>query len=238
MIDIILEFQEPDQGEFFKESLFYFYPDIDKDKFNSLEKVQRNKYLESFFEPLYQVNESLFIEKIKDYQLYWDNNKEVIVFTFEDIFDMSLRESFNDMIGQISLNPICPRFLDTNTFDIFYLNSHKGALGLSLHEIVHFVWFKKWNEHFKDDYTEYETPSLKWIFSEIVVDAILRDDRIIDLNPYEKTSYEYFYEIEIEGKNMMDCIYDLYKNNNIISFMEKGYAYVMKYEDEIRAVMY
>lgn len=238
MIDMILEFQKTEQGDFFKESLYYFYEDIDKDKFNRLEEEQRNKYIESFFEPLYKANESLFLEKIKDYQLHWDNNKEIIISTFEDIFDIRLGELFNNMIGQISLNPVCPRFLDTYTFDIFYLNSQKGALGISLHEIIHFVWFKKWNEHFKDNYSEYETPSLKWIFSEIVVDAILRDDRIKDLNPYERTSYEYFYDIEIEGENMMDIIYDLYKSNDIISFMERGYAFVIKYEDDIRNVMY
>ena len=61
------------------------------------------------------------------------------------------------------MNPICPRFLKERFFDVFYKNSEYGALGMSIHEMIHYVWFYVWNRLFNDSYDEYETPSLKWI---------------------------------------------------------------------------
>ncbi len=57
-------------------------------------------------------------------------------------------------------------------------------LGVTLHEIIHFVWFHVWNQEFRDSYEEYERPSLKWILSEMVVESIMTDPRPSELNPY------------------------------------------------------
>lgn len=43
------------------------------------------------------------------------------------------------------MNPIGPRFLEERCFDVFYLNSERGAIGVGIHEMVHFVWFYVWN---------------------------------------------------------------------------------------------
>ena len=82
------------------------------------------------------------------------------------------------MTANISLNPISPHFLKEQSFNVFYMNSEKGALGLSLHEVIHYFWFYVLNHHFDDSYGEYETPSLKWILSEMVVETIMSDERI------------------------------------------------------------
>ncbi|MCB2286611.1 hypothetical protein LGK99_05770 [Clostridium algidicarnis] len=113
------------------------------------------------------------------------------------------------MLAYILLNPISPRYLDNDSFDIFYLNSEKGALGLSLHEIIHFVWFYVWNNHFNDNYKEYETPNLKWILSEMVVEPIMRDERVKSINPYFEGGgcmYPYFNILKIEDKPILDIL--------------------------------
>ena len=46
----------------------------------------------------------------------------------------------------MSFNPISPRYLDEQAFDVFWLNSERGALGMALHEIIHFVWFRVWQD--------------------------------------------------------------------------------------------
>lgn len=38
------------------------------------------------------------------------------------------------------MNPISPRFLSDGSFEVFYLNSGKGAIGTAIHEIIHFFW--------------------------------------------------------------------------------------------------
>jgi hypothetical protein len=144
------------------------------------------------------------------------------------------------MVGNVTLNPIEPRFLDARAFDVFYLNSERGALGVALHEVTHFVWFDVWQAHFKDNPAEYETPHIKWIFSEMAVDSVMRNDgRLHGVNPYfpDGHVYECFRAMRPEGKAVLETLYEMYKHADIIEFMERGLAYCVKHEDEIRAQM-
>ena len=146
----------------------------------------------------------------------------------------------NDMVDNVTFNPICPHFLSTKSFDVFYLNSERGALGIALHEIIHFLWFHIWGSHFNDSAKDYETPHLKWVFSEMVVDPIMRKDtRLSGINPYFEggCAYEYFYEMTINGKPILETLYEIYINLNILEFMEQVYAYCKKHEAEIKAQM-
>jgi dolichol kinase len=115
-----------------------------------------------------------------------------------------------------------------------------GYQGTALHEIIHLIWFFVWNNHFNDNNYDYETPHLKWIFSEMVVDPIMRhDERLYSINPYFESgcTYEYFYTMEIEGTPILDTMLRLYESNTIITFMEKGYKYCLEHETEIRKQM-
>lgn len=239
MIGSILELQNEDNGDFFKESLFYFYPSLDKEKFNSIQGQEKKEYLIEVMQIVYDENLLLMKEKVNYYNEYWTENKKVIIETFQEVFHMNLEDEFNNMVGNIALNPVCPRYLNTNSFDIFYLNSEKGALGIALHEIIHFIWFKIWNKHFKDEWNEYETPHLKWVFSEMIPDIIMRDERLKERNPYFNNGcvYEYFYKIVIDDKPILDTLYEMFQNMPVTEFMEKGYEYCQLNESIIRSVM-
>ena len=99
MLEAILEFQGEDQGEFFRESLYMFYPNFEKERMNSLDTEGKKEYIGSELKQIYEDNVVLLEEKIKAYQAHWDNNKEVIQKTFEEIFDMKLENDFNFMVG-------------------------------------------------------------------------------------------------------------------------------------------
>ncbi|MDU6976081.1 MAG: hypothetical protein E6370_17585, partial [Clostridiales bacterium] len=136
-----------------------------------------------------------------------------------------------------TFNPVCPRYLENNTFDVFYLNSEKGALGLSIHEIIHFVWFHVWNNYFHDSYDEYELPHLKWILSEMVVEPIMRDERLRAINPYFDGGgcvYPYFYTLKIENRPILDILYEMYQSMSMVEFMKKSYELCLEYEALIR----
>lgn len=88
--------------------------------------------------------------------------------------------------------------------------------------------------------SEYETPHLKWVFSEMVVDPIMRNEsRIKDLNPYfdDGCVYGYFYKMIVDGKPILETLDQMYKALSIIDFMEQGYNYCVKYEAVIREQM-
>ncbi|MEG2017775.1 MAG: hypothetical protein RR844_07470 [Clostridium sp.] len=116
MLEAILEFQSEEQGEFFRESLYMFYPIFDKEKMNSLDTEGKKEYIGSELKQIYEDNSELLEEKLVAYQKHWDKNQEVIQKTFEEIFHMKLENEFNSMEGKISLNPVSPRYLDTSIF--------------------------------------------------------------------------------------------------------------------------
>ncbi len=123
---------------------------------------------------------------------------------------------------------------------MFYLNSERGALGLSIHEIIHFIWFHVWNRLWQDSYAEYERPSLKWILSEMVVESVMRDERLSAINPYFPREaggcvYPYFFDMTADGVPILDTLDQMYHSRNIQTFMKDSYAYCLAHEREIRA---
>lgn len=196
----VLEFTKAEQTEFWRELFFYFYPDVDKELYNKLSNDERLRFLNDYFSSLYLKNESIIADKLYKYNNYWQNYENQITEALQDIFGIDLSDKFNDLVCRTTFNPISPRYLDERAFDNFWLESEKGALGIAIHEIIHFVWFYVWQKHFGDDPIEYETPHLKWILSEMVVEPIMRDERLGSINPYytdRQCVYPYFYTMSI-----------------------------------------
>ena len=238
-IESIMLFQTEEQTPFWSDPILYFYPQIDKNELVSRDIAGRKEYLGKVFREIYKDVKAELDGKIVCYNEHFANYKEQIEDALSDAFALDARSLYNDLVGNITLNPVCPRFLKERCFDIFYKNSERGALGLSLHEVIHYFWFHVWNDHFGDHYEEYETPSLKWILSEMVVEAIMSDQRLSTINPYFPKEnggcvYPYFQNMIIEGVSVLDKLSDLYQNNTITDFMEASYAYCVKHEQAIR----
>jgi hypothetical protein len=232
-------FETGEQRDWWRNGLFYFYPQLSKEYIDTLSFQQRKNY---YIETLYQVyrdEESNWTEKVEKYNQYWDEYEVQIADALSETFDTDTYKYFNDIVGNITLNPVCPRDLSKRSFDVFWKNSEKGALGMALHEIIHFVWFDVWQKHFQDNKNEYEAPYLKWILSEMVVEPIMHDERLSNINPYFDRNkggcvYDYFYTMNINGKPILETLLSMYKENSIIDFMEQGYSFCQRYETEIR----
>ncbi|MCL2573871.1 MAG: hypothetical protein FWE34_04870 [Defluviitaleaceae bacterium] len=240
MVDSIMMFQKDDVSDYWRDSLFRIYSHMDRAHFDSLDTKKREDYIYEVMKNIYEKELDIITHKLDRYERNWQAYKEQIEDAFSDAFGIDCRKLFNDMTCNISLNPIEPRFLATQTFDVFWLSSERDALGVTLHEIIHFVWFYVWQRHFGDDVSEYETPHLKWVFSEMVIDPIMRaDSRISGLNPYfaDGCTYSYFYDMTIDGKPILETLLDMYKRLSITDFMEQGYDYCLRNEDAIRSQM-
>ena len=238
-IDSISLFLIGEETPFWSEPIFHFYPQLDKNTLSNCNPAEKHKYLNDVFGGIYENLKEEIDKKVICYNDHFQNHKGQIECALSDAFGLDARTLFNDLTCNVILNPICPRFLKERYFDVFYLSSERGALGLSLHEVIHYFWFHVWNGHFGDSYDEYETPSLKWILSEMVVEAIMSDDRLSSLNPYfPKESggciYPYFQNMIVNGYPVLNTIDTLYRRNSITNFMEEAYAYCLKYENEIR----
>lgn len=239
MIERALDFQSEDTSDFWSAPLYHFYPQLDRAYAAALPWQERKAYFSQVLRQIY-AEEALVIEdKVKSYGAHWASCKEQITQALSDAFAIDCNAILNDMVCNVSLNPIEPRFLQSHTFDIFYKNSANGAIGETIHEIIHFVWFHVWNQLFADSYEEYESPSLKWILSEMVVEPIMRDVLLRSINPYfsrEKGGcvYPYFYTMQIGATCILDTLWEMFRSMSISEFMKNSYRYCLVHETQIR----
>jgi len=239
MIEQIMGFQTEGESDFWSEPLYHFYPQLDRAYAAALPFEKRKSYIERVLRAAYADLESTIDEKTALYSRHWANCKDQITDALSEAFSVDCRGLFDDLRCGVSMNPIEPRFLTEHSFDIFYLNSERGAIGESIHEIIHFVWFYVWNRVFGDSYDEYERPSLKWILSEMVVESVMRDERLSSINPYFPKEqggciYPYFFDMAVGGSLILDTLDEMYRSQNIEEFMKNSYAYCRRHEAEIR----
>lgn len=236
MIDSIMAFQNDGETSYWSEPLFHFFANMDQERFQALSASEKKNYLSAELGKIYREQESTINQKVNDYNYYWKKYRSQVEAALSEAFGIDVSPLFNDLRGEICLNPICPRFLQEKYFQIFYLNSERGALGMSLHEIIHYLWFFVWNQEFEDSYEEYERPSLKWILSEMVVESIMGDERLSSINPYYPGSvYDYFQTMEVDSRRVLDVLDEMYQCGDIKKFMHDSYDYCLLNEEEIRA---
>lgn len=238
-IESIMSFLSDTDSSFWSDTILYFYPQIDKQKLAGLDRPNKSKYTSDALSETYENLKGEIDRKVVCYNAHFENHKTQIDAALSDAFDLDAASIFNDLTGNVTLNPICPRYLKEHRFDVFYMNSERGALGSSLHEVIHYFWFHVWNGHFGDSYDEYESPSLKWILSEMVVEAVMSDARLSSINPYFPREnggciYPYFQDMIINGSPILDTMSALYRQNGITDFMEASHAYCIKFENEIQ----
>ena len=242
MISRIMEFQAEGESAFWSDPLFHFFPKLDKAHADSLPFSKRREYIEHTLRAIYTEIEETINKKVFMYSQYWDVCKLQISAALSDAFGVDCSSLFNDLQCNVTMNPIEPRFLKEHRFDVFYLNSERGAIGESIHEIIHFIWFYVWNQLFGDDYDEYERPSLKWILSEMVVESVMKEERLSSINPYFPREnggciYPCFFDMKVDNVLILDTLDTMYKSQSIENFMRNSFAYCKEHETEIREHM-
>lgn len=240
MIRQIMEFQSEDETAFWSDSLYHFFPQLDRAHAAALPFAEKKNYIDHVLRRVYLELEGTINEKTVLYAQHWKNCKGQIEQALSDAFQVDCRTLFNDLRCNVSMNPIGPRFLREHRFDVFYLNSEKGAIGSGIHELIHFVWFHVWHDLFGDDYDEYERPSLKWVLSEMVVESVMKDPRLSSINPYFPREqggciYPYFFDMKVKGALILDTLDEMYRRLPIREFMKASYAYCLQHEAEIRS---
>lgn len=240
IMESILGFQSDEESDFWTRPLYDFYPQLSQEHARKLPFAERKAYIEKRMRAVYAEQENLLNQKVSAYTEQWRDDREPITSALSEAFDTDCARLFNDLRCGVSLNPIEPRFLMERRFDVFYLNSPRGAIGESIHEIIHFVWFYVWNQIFHDGYDAYERPSLQWILSEMVVESIMRDKRLSERNPYFPREnggcvYPYFFTLNTSDGPALEVLDQMYHEKPMRAFMKDGFAWCRAHEQEIRA---
>lgn len=77
-----------------------------------------------------------------------------------------------------TVSPVCPRFIETNSFMVTYFYNKNAILRICAHEMSHFVYFKKLHLLFPSEDIDTEYPSKDWLLSEIVAPLLINSKEI------------------------------------------------------------
>lgn len=235
-LEFILFLQQDNKPDWWSKRLFEVFPTLDYEQARKLPESERLKYIRKEMKKLAILHNDDIQNSIKMFQTKWASVAKKLNQAYSSTFGVDCTKILNDMVGFVGLDPVCPRNVQEHTFDVFYRFDPEYALLTALHEITHFVWFYVWQEYFKDDPNEYNSPNLKWILSEIVVEPLIRNSEIGKLVKQPRyIAYSYFYNMEINGDLLFDTMKKLYlERKDIYDFMEKSYKFIQQNEPELR----
>lgn len=186
-----------------------------------LEKMLKGKKSNKFYDSTYKYADD-FIKKnkkelnikVKKYQKEWDKINDRYLKILCKHFETTCPKDIKNMTAYVSIIPIFPRFLDEWGFNVSFQNP-KSMTPISMHEILHFLYFKKWMEVFpKTKRKELDSPYLAWRLSEILCPIILNNHKDIQkLFKHKHGHYSEFQKINIGEKTMIGHFEDLYKEH-------------------------
>ena len=191
---------------------------VEKKIYSQREKLTETKLL---LENEWGLINNLFLSTLsKHFETEWPTDKET-------------------MEAKVSILPIFPRDLDTYSFYVGVRDAER-EIETTAHEIVHFLWFKKWKEVFPETPREqYEIPHLVWRLSEIMDPIILQcQPEIKELIKPKGWGYSSFEKIKIGDIGMTEHFKNLYlkcvdEGKSFENILRICYAEAQKYKKEI-----
>jgi len=232
-VDFLVEFLVgAKEADFWAKTIYSYYPVL-KEKINSnMSKDEVSNILTNFLSYHHDQIDDKVIAKFKN---AWDEINDDFFSAMEEIFEMDLPDNLNEIYVNVNTNVMCPRDLSIPSFDLFYLFDVNAVIEIFMHEIVHLVYFEKWKQIFPNyDRESFEAPHIIWRLSEMMIDPIFGDDLLIPFFKVNSMSYEEFYNIWINGQNLMAILCKMYyEKESIEDFMKSAYDFVLKYQGQI-----
>ena len=200
------------------------FPELENLKDNQ----DTNEQIEDIVKKYYYDNLNLIKEKIIEYSNIWNKYNDLYLDALSKYFEVSL-DNISIIPAYVGIIPIFPRYLDSYSFSIGIVEEEK-LIETVAHEILHFFWFEKWKEIFLDyNEEEFESPSLIWKYSEMVVDPILNSKIFKDIFKINYKAYDSFYSLYDKEVKVMDKLKEIYNENTSISNkILLGYEYIKK----------
>ncbi|MDP3026496.1 MAG: hypothetical protein Q8N63_02220 [Nanoarchaeota archaeon] len=235
-IDVMYYFLNPNKNSWnWSKGIFREYPLLQQ-KLNLIKvKNERNKIIYEFFKEIEEKKKQKLEIKKKEFQKSWDKINDKALKTLSEVVEIEWPKKDKIITGYVTLNPLCPRWIEQRIFDLFYKFNMKEMKLTSLHEILHFIYFEKWKEVFpKANEKEFDGPYLAWKLSEMVPRIILSDKRIQNILEHKPPVYREYTRLEIKNKPLLDYLQEFYDNKkDFTDFLEKSQKFIKRHEKEI-----
>lgn len=203
---------------------------LDLDYIRGNNRERGTEYLRSALEEEYLHSQPIILEKINEISERWNSISDDVIRILSDIYQYSFAEN-HIVKAYFTMNHMGPYNYEEQTFNINYRKTLDEMIESCIHELIHFYWFRKWEQLFGDKYQENE--HIVWKFSEIAIDAIFKKTELNKFCVKEKPAYQYFYDIQINGEDMIEVFRKLFEENDIAGFMEKGIQYMLDNKEQI-----
>lgn len=220
-VELLYSFSNP--NERFFHFMKNFYPDLIDNLSKTKDEKEKINICKVFAEEKTKLLKKEILEVKENFNISWDKINDSFLQILSEHLETKWLDNKN-ITAYISIVPICPRFLDDYSFSIFYKKDWSEAKVTIAHEILHFLWFKKWLEVFPETKKEnFESPNLIWRLSEIIDPIILHCHQQISkiIEPVD-WGYQSFVNIKIGEKTIPEYFKDIYKKgiNETLSFSE------------------
>jgi hypothetical protein len=186
-----------------------------------LGEILKDKKSDEYYKYVYKYSNS-FIKKnkkkldklVKEYQTQWDKINDEYLKVLSEHFETDYPIDRKIITAYVSIVPIYPRFLDEWGFNVSSRRPDR-MIAIAMHEILHFLYFKKWMEVFpKTKKGELNNPHLIWRLSEILDPIILNHNKDIQkILKSKQRHYSEFQKVKIGKKTMVEYFEDLYKKH-------------------------
>ncbi|MDP4038730.1 MAG: hypothetical protein Q8P54_02060 [bacterium] len=201
------------------------HPKIKK-VFSLKTEAEQIKFLKRYINEFRKDNQKTIEINKEKYQRQWRKIERECFEKLSEIIEIDWPKNKKVITAMISINPICPRFLNDWSFSIFY-NYKKlaHAKEVIMHESCHFLYFEKWKKLYpQTNHKKFDSPYLEWHLSEIIAPIILNDKRIQKLLKQKAVFYPEHQKLRIKGKSVPEYFTDLYKKNKKFNiFLDKAY---------------
>lgn len=202
------------------------HPKINK-VFSFKTEAEQIKFLRNYTVQFKKDNQKL-IEKNKiKYQREWQKIEKDFFIILSEIMQIDWPKNKKIIKSMISVNPICPRFLNDWSFSIFYnYKKMSHTMEVIMHESCHFLYFEKWKKLYpKVNNKKFESPHIEWHLSELIAPIILNDQRIKKILKQKANFYEEHKKIKIYNKTAPEYFSELYNTSkNFEQFLDKSYT--------------
>lgn len=145
-------------------------------------EAKRVAFIRAYVEKTRDERRDDIIRAEKSYRALWHRIGPRCVEALSQLMQVHLTRD-RRATALLSIDPICPRFLKTWSFSIYFdYRKPEHALEVMLHEICHFLYFRKWHEIFPNHRaTRFEAPDIVWHLSELMASILLNDPDIRSL---------------------------------------------------------
>lgn len=195
-----------------KNKVIDYFPGINEDNIDEL------------VTKMYSDASSSLDDSISNYLRYWNSISNEY---FSELFDyLSIDRYEESLTIYVGLLPIAPRDIQNKDIYINIGMPKDKLLNILTHEVLHFIWFYKFKKLFSNiDDSEFDSPHVPWIYSELVTPILLNMESIVKLtSSKEECLYDFMTDEVMSGLN------EIFKSDTSIDDkIKSGYEFVKKH---------